>query len=944
MKTKLLLAVLWIQVALAAINLSIMLYSQMVRPAIQIEYSRSGKSETNGVVSAVFPGGAADRAGIRAGDRILMINGAPVRPGAIALFYAEAGSPVRVVLDRAGKLLDVDVIPVTFERARRDSLRAEPRDVMWAIAGYLTFPLHLWMFALGVILLALRSENVDARLSSLTFLYWAGGVFLFEAAGTGSLLQHVPSVLRATLFTVDSLFIALFFAACLHFAMVFPSDPARPLRPRWLVVLPYLLSIPIFVEELLEAWTRVNPTARVVIAGQSNIYTFLGPTLLVAALVILAVRFTRTAKRNARRRQQLIFLALLPGVFGFIFVVILSRMSAGPAWVQFGRLVNQIGVFIGSSIYAYAVIRHRMYDIRVLVRRSIQYALARGTLMVLMALPAVALGIFLYAHRDQSVSTLLTGQPLVYIVLIAPLVIVSRYRKRLLDALDRRYFREQYDARHLLLQVVSMVRNGSDVFAVSRVALDEIAKALHPKHISLWQLDADGRELVRGFHRGDPPSSVAPLPATGALPTLLSSVDEPLDRYNRHNRSLVDRLPVAERDRLDASGAHLLVPMLIQQRLVGMVLLGERKSEDPYSAEDRELLRSLAAQLALTLDYSRLKGSPSLIWGATPPAAPMQIADVVRSCPSCGRCFPSEVSRCETDQTPLAPEEGVPRTIDDKYVLTRLIGRGGMGSVYLATQTRLNRPVAIKVLLAHLVGSSTMRSRFEREARIVARLRHPSIVTVHDFGTLPSGHAYLVMEYLDGQTLRKLIGTKPALDDSMRILDEVCTAVDAAHRAGVVHRDLKPENIVLVRDHDHTVPSARVLDFGLAKMSGPLGEDEATLVQSAKSIGVVGTLMYMAPEVLSGTPADSLSDQYSLGLIAYELLSGAHPYSGAGDLASIVQSHVSDEPEPLAQRAPHLPISVCQAVHRALAKDASVRFPSVAAFVDALRGGLTTQH
>jgi serine/threonine protein kinase len=296
------------------------------------------------------------------------------------------------------------------------------------------------------------------------------------------------------------------------------------------------------------------------------------------------------------------------------------------------------------------------------------------------------------------------------------------------------------------------------------------------------------------------------------------------------------------------------------------------------------------------------------------------------------------VARCEVDQTPLAPEEGVPRAIEDKYVLSRLLGRGGMGSVYLATQTRLNRPVAIKVLLSHLVGSSSMRTRFEREARIVARLRHPSIVTVHDFGALPSGHAYLVMEYLDGVTLRKVIaGASPGDLDALGVLFDAGLAIDAAHRAGVVHRDLKPENIVLIRDHDGAL-SPRVLDFGLAKLSGPLGDDEVTMVQSAKSIGVVGTLMYMAPEVLSGTPADALSDQYSLALIAYELLCGSHPLSSAGDLASIVRGHTSEMPQPLAERAPHLPAHVCAAVHRALEKDSAARFPSVAAFVEALRG------
>jgi serine/threonine protein kinase len=261
-----------------------------------------------------------------------------------------------------------------------------------------------------------------------------------------------------------------------------------------------------------------------------------------------------------------------------------------------------------------------------------------------------------------------------------------------------------------------------------------------------------------------------------------------------------------------------------------------------------------------------------------------------------------------------------------------------MGSVYLATQKRLNRPVAIKVLLSHLVGSSSMRSRFEREARIVARLRHPAIVTIHDFGVLPSGHAYLVMEYLDGETLRKLIGTGPqSLEATMAILRPVGAAIDAAHGAGIVHRDLKPENIMIVRDSG-SLPAPRVLDFGLAKMSNPIGEDEVTFVQSGHSAGVVGTLMYMAPEVLSGQNADPRSDQYSLALIAYELLAGEHPLGHATDLASVVRGHTDIPMIPITERVSSAPLHVADALQRALAKKADERYRNVGEFITALGG------
>jgi serine/threonine protein kinase len=407
--------------------------------------------------------------------------------------------------------------------------------------------------------------------------------------------------------------------------------------------------------------------------------------------------------------------------------------------------------------------------------------------------------------------------------------------------------------------------------------------------------------------------------------------------YSRHTRALLQRLPAEEREWLSATAAHLLVPLLIEKRLVGAMVLGERKSEEPYSSEDRELLRTLGAQLALTLDYTRLKQSPSLVWSPSTSSAPIHLhmSDVLQLCPRCGRCYAPGESRCEADDQVLVPESGVPRVIEDKYVVTRLLGRGGMGSVYLATQKRLNRPVAIKVLLSHLVGSASMRTRFEREARIVARLRHPAIVTIHDFGVLPSGHAYLVMEHLDGDTLRKTIVAGPEpVERALSLLRPVGDAVDAAHRAGVIHRDLKPENIMIVHDHEGR-STPRVLDFGLAKMTGPIGENDATQVQSGQSAGVVGTLMYMAPEVLSGHVADAKADQYSLAIIAYELLAGEHPLGSATDLASVVRGHTELPMVPIRERC-RVSREVGDAIDRALAKKPSDRFATVGEFVSKL--------
>lgn len=937
MKTKPLVVLCWAQIVVAAVLVVFNFYSRATRPWMGFDYSR-----VTGEIGSVVPESPAARAGLREGDRILTLAGHGIGREVIPLYFVRAGEPVRVIIEREGEQRSLHVVPVTLEAMRRHQLGAGARWAVPAITSYLSYPLDIWMISLAVALMVLRPANKDARLAALTLAYWSGGTFMYRVAGFGEVLEHIPAALQAPLLIVDSIYIAGFFAVCVHFAIVFPVERTT-IRRGWEIV-PYLAAAPIFIECVAAGAARLRGSVMPPPLPWTDAYSFVGSSMLVVALVALAVRFTRMRDANARRRLKLVFLALLPGSGAFILGFLVRWLQLGPDWEQVTALLHTPAVIVGSAVFAYAVVRHRIFNVRVLVRRSLQYALARGTLLALMSLPMFGLAGFLFTHRGESLAMLLTGTPAVYVLVILPLILVIRYRRRLLESLDRRFFREQYDSRRLLLHVVSMIRGGSDMLALARAAIDEIDKALHPKHLSLWQLDPEGEALHRGFWRGaNEPADVAPLSVTGTLATLLTSDEEPFDVHSRHTRALLRRLPDPERQWLKAVDAHLLVPLLIEGRIGGLMVLGERKSEEPYSREDRELLRMLGAQLALTLDYTRLKQSPSLVWSPTPLApVHLHVSDVLRLCPRCGRCYAPGESSCEFDDQPLVPESGVPRVIEEKYVVTRLLGRGGMGSVYLATQKRLNRPVAIKVLLSHLVGSSSMRNRFEREARIVARLRHPAIVTVHDFGVLPSGHAYLVMEYLDGETLRKTIEAGPLPpEEVLEILGPVADAVDAAHRAGVVHRDLKPENIMIVREPTASLGSTRsprVLDFGLAKMTGTIGDDEATIVQSGHSAGFVGTLMYMAPEVLSGHAADARADQYSLALIAYELLAGEHPLGTATSLAAVVRGHTEQVLIPIRERVQSVPLRIAEALDRALSKAPAERYATVGEFVRGWRG------
>ena len=249
MKSRSVIVACWIQVVIAAALVVLTFYSSLTRPTTQFEYSRA-----NGLIGDVTPGGTAERAGLRRGDRVISSNGVRVGRGAGALFFARAGDVIDVVTQRG--TFKVTLVPQ--ERARRESLRSGWSRALGAIGGYSIFPLDVWMLSLGVLLLYLRPEDRDARLSSLTLIYWAGGHVLCDTAGMGALLDGLPIATRAAIYIVDDFFVAAFFAACLNFAIVFPSRGGRRVS-RLGVVLATLAPIPIFIEELILTLRRLTP-------------------------------------------------------------------------------------------------------------------------------------------------------------------------------------------------------------------------------------------------------------------------------------------------------------------------------------------------------------------------------------------------------------------------------------------------------------------------------------------------------------------------------------------------------------------------------------------------------------------------------------------------------------------------------------------------------------
>src|SRR5207249_5492828 len=256
------------------------------------------------------------------------------------------------------------------------------------------------------------------------------------------------------------------------------------------------------------------------------------------------------------------------------------------------------------------------------------------------------------------------------------------------------------------------------------------------------------------------------------------------------------------------------------------------------------------------------------------------------------------------------------------YRIIERAGKGGMATVYRAYQPALDRHVAIKVLPETLGEDEAFRSRFEQEAKTVARLRHPSIVAVHDFGT-QAGLAYIVTELVEGGTLADKLGTPIALGEVVRLLAPIASALDYAHQRGVLHRDVKPSNILLSAD------GAPVLsDFGLAKM---LEADN----QLTKASALTGTPQYMAPEQCEGAPAAPSADEYSLAVVAYEMLTGRPPFQ-AETPAAVILAQIQGTLPPPRQLNPALSMAVEAVLLKGLARNPADRYSRCADLTAAL--------
>jgi eukaryotic-like serine/threonine-protein kinase len=802
----------------------------------------------------------------------------------------------------------------------------------------------------ALLLLLMRSYDLTAGLCVLALAFSAVG-------GGGPLLGAEPQIpLVQPVFTVFAWIASpLAFPTIALAILYFPTRSRLLDRHPWLHVLPLLAAAPLLGPALMTglylAGLESAHTWAVWDATHPGVYytafaTALGINVLAVAEGAYRYRFNHNA--NERRRIRMALYTAVPGILAYAIrdglPIVASLLNRdGPAYSGAMTVILDALVLLPAFGLVYAVGVAHVLGPRVVLRRSLQYALANRTLTVLIFLPAIALAFSLVQERDRTLAQIASSSAGLYALLIVASALTFMNRERARQWLDQRFFREEYDARKILLSLASRVRFETDPADLATMVVNQLDEALHPLMTAILVSGIDEGRLspVTVMH-----GSAESLPLEGGLVSMLRWSDEPLEIVLNDPRSPARRLPPEEREWLECTGAVLLVPVVGQDReLIAMIALGERRSEEAYTSEDRQLLASIAAQMSLGFDVVRLRrrvgreilndsDRTRIVTAVALPIEPMM------ECPRCGRCEETGVSQCPVDGTAMRPVPSVPRTVDNKYRLEQLLGRGGMGAVYRARDMRLDRLVALKVVRAELLGDPEARRRFRREAQIVARLQHPSIVSVYDYGTFPDGGAYLIMELVKGEDLRHVLQREGRLDSdkSMRILTAVCAAIGAAHREGVLHRDLKPENILLPEGGS----AAKVLDFGVAKLvvdelpkDGDEGGTEAHTALTAVGM-IIGTPAYMAPEQFHAVEADARTDVFSLGVVAYEMLSGDLPF-GRGSLADVVLAQSRGVP---ALPPDIVPAAAERAIRSALDADPDRRPATPQAFATMLSAAL----
>jgi GAF domain-containing protein len=815
--------------------------------------------------------------------------------------------PIRLVPPLAAVKLTLGLVAVWATYTR-----FADRDPAFAYINYAVFPVLFG--ATGALLLLGGRE--DRRALAL------GGFFLAIATSWSDRpLQNLwggDPASYGLLALVDALEVTAFVPYFIWvFVREFPSPPPDRRLYQIMIRLSAAGGLALFAINLLAYVLQLlgAPQARALAvfapgARQEIFYDFVD--LLTAAALLVLPWKTRQAqgpeKRRARVFQQLLALMFGPG-FGFLVIYLLGAKPYFDARPHLLLWISSLGLAPTLALpvaIPYAVLVQRVLDVRLIARRALQYLLARSAVTALVAVPTVALALYVAVHRNESIDALFSG-PRVPLLIAATLTGAAalRYRKPLLDAIDRRFFREQYDARHILGLLVERIRSIRDSASLADLVSREVDLALHLERTALLALDPRTGILI------DPRNRMRRLDWSSALALTLSNASAPLevDLESPHSPSPLLKLPERERRWLADSGFRLLVPILSRDgSLLGVLGLGEKKSGLPFLKEDRQLLHAIASSAAWVLELEveqalaasqstqPAQSSPGRMEPDDPtPLEPLLSlpTEVAKECLKCGTIHASYTVFCSNCSKKLEPSL-VPYVLPGKLRFERRLGVGGMGIVYCGFDLALGRRVAIKTL-RHVSSADVM--RLLNEAQMGALFSHPHLAPVYSMETW-QGTPLLIMELLEEGTLaQRLLRERLSPRGTVDLGIAMAGALAQLHAARILHRDVKPSNIGYTRNG---VP--KLMDFGIARVDGGLDEEDDEIFEGEEDDDTVlaplspwseddesrptvrfrfaGTLSYLSPEAARGEQADHACDLWGLAIVLYECLLGRKVFTG----------------------------------------------------------------
>jgi tRNA A-37 threonylcarbamoyl transferase component Bud32 len=866
------------------------------------------------MVTDLYDAGPGARAGIRTGDQILRVNGQ--RVATVADWLAQRmnfapGQPVAIDVRRNGQTLELTMV----SRGRMwDDLSSSVRtsEIIFLAYKFITL-------AIGLFVVFSRPRDFVARLGGWVLVAMAT---VFEACqwGLASAIRSLPLVFAAPVMVV---YVSAAFRTPL-LAAFFSQYPKPLFRSRWLwacfwvgpvaatCYAIYLLSRVVYDPQHLSG--LAPPWVLLVFGIQSILYFGL-------VLLILPLNYWRLESRTDRRRfRVLVFGALIAMVFYLPRVVATAFINLSPAFYDFFdkplvNLVTSAGMLILPFSFAYAILRQRLFDLRVIIRQGVQYALARS---VLLAIPLVALGLLVLdvvAHGREPLFEVLKAHAATYVAIAALAALAATQRQKWLSTLDRKFFRDKYDAQQLFREILEEIRRAENMEIVSPRVVSLVSEALHTQSCGLLV-----RKPSDNFYHvvaAAPPGSLfADLPASNKLVPLVRMLECSVPITQAGSGWLGEQLPQVDKDFLRDARIELLVPVALKEGSTeALLVLGAKQSEEPYSKEDIALLENVASALSLLM----LRGST------------LQPGRAFEECPACGACYDTGTTQCSKDKSTLTLVAS-PRVLAGRYRLDYRLGQGGMGKVYRGEDLSLHRMVAVKMIRDDLFHSQKAIEKFRQESQVTARFAHPNVVTVYDFGVDPTQRAFLVMEFLEGITLRDELRSKKKLDAgrTLEIFAGICAGVGAAHSRGLVHRDLKPENVFLSKLDQAEV--VKIMDFGIAKIL----RESPDQTSDSRTATMAGTLRYMSPEQLRGCEVSPRWDLWALSVISYEALCGTVPF--AGDSVGALEGAIRGvQFAPVSEHRPEAPASWQSYFERLFAASEAERPASIAEFWELLQ-------